>query len=58
VPGTATVAPGGRLEQRACFRLPDAQASFDLRLPWTGWDYRTGPVPCPSPSATARPPSC
>jgi hypothetical protein len=57
-PGTATVPPGGRLQQEVCFRLPDAQGSFDLRLPWTGWDYRTGPVYCPSPSTTSRPPTC
>ena len=46
----AVVSPGSRLEQRTCFRLPDARQPFDLHLPWTGWDYRTGPVPVLSPS--------
>ena len=50
LPGPATVPAGGRLEQRVCFRIPDPNAAFDLRLPWTGWDYRTGPTPVPSPS--------
>jgi hypothetical protein len=49
-PGSAMVAAGGRLEQRVCFRLPDPQSAFDLRVPWTGWDYRTGVTPVPSPS--------
>ena len=48
-PGSAAVPAGGRLEQRACFRLPYAQSSFEIRLPWTGWTFRTGPVPGPSP---------
>lgn len=37
----ASVAPGGRLEQRVCFQLPDARARFEVHLPWTGWDFKT-----------------
>ena len=50
IPSPATVPANGRVQERVCFRLPDAQAYFDVHLPWTGWDYRTGPRPYPSPS--------
>lgn len=57
-PGSASVPLGGRLEQRACFRLPDAQADFEVRVPWTGWTSQTGRVPCPSPPISSRPSPC
>ena len=39
-PAAATVAPGERLSQRACFRLPSADTVYDVHLPWIGWDDR------------------
>jgi MFS family permease len=53
VPTPASVPPGVRLHEQVCFRLPDAQASLDVHVPWTGWDYRTGqrPYATPSPSS-------
>jgi hypothetical protein len=49
-PSTATVPANDRLQERVCFRLPDAQTYFDVHIPWTGWDFRTGQPPYPSPS--------
>ncbi|HZK73063.1 MAG TPA: hypothetical protein VFD88_03580 [Clostridia bacterium] len=40
-PAPATVAPGTRLTQQVCFRLPAAADTFDVHLPWIGWDYNT-----------------
>jgi hypothetical protein len=40
-PQAAAVAPGGRLSQRVCFRLPDTSVGFEVHLPWIGWDSRT-----------------
>jgi MFS family permease len=51
-PAPASVPPGGRLHEQVCFRLPDAQAVFDVHVPWTGWDYRTGQRPYATPSPT------
>jgi MFS family permease len=52
IPSPATVPSNRRLVERVCFRLPDAQSSFDLHLPWTGLDYRTGEPHFASPSPT------
>jgi hypothetical protein len=40
-PQPATAAPGERLAQRVCFRLPDATVRFEVHLPVIGWDYNT-----------------
>jgi hypothetical protein len=36
-PSAASVDPGKRLTQRACFRLPNADVAFDVHVPWIGW---------------------
>jgi hypothetical protein len=53
LPTPASVQANGRLHESVCFRLPDAQTSFDVHLPWTGWDYRTGQPPYASPSPSS-----
>jgi hypothetical protein len=40
VPEAATLAPGGRLTQRVCFRLPASGVTFVVHLPWIGWTSR------------------
>jgi hypothetical protein len=40
-PAAAVVAPGDRLTQRVCFRLPTADEGFEVHLPWIGWDDKT-----------------
>jgi hypothetical protein len=40
-PQAAVVAPGQRLTQRVCFRLPTADAGYEIHLPWIGWDSKT-----------------
>jgi hypothetical protein len=40
LPAGASVAPGARLEQHVCFRLPSADAGFEVHLPWVGWTSR------------------
>jgi hypothetical protein len=40
-PAEAMVAPGERLTQRVCFRLPTADVAFEVHLPWIGWDDKT-----------------
>jgi hypothetical protein len=52
-PGPATVPSSARLGMRVCFRLPSAQSNFEVHIPWTGWDYRTGPTPVRSPAPAA-----
>jgi hypothetical protein len=41
MPETATLAPGERLVQRVCFRLPAAGVTIEFHLPWIGWAYLT-----------------
>jgi hypothetical protein len=50
-PSPASVPPDSRLQERVCFRLPEAKSYFGVHIPWTGWDSRTGQpaVPAPSP---------
>jgi hypothetical protein len=36
-PSEATVDPGKRLTQHVCFRLPAADLTFDVHVPWIGW---------------------
>jgi hypothetical protein len=40
-PQAASVAPGARLAQQVCFKLPDTTVGFEVHLPWIGWDGRT-----------------
>jgi MFS family permease len=49
-PAATSVPSNSRLQERVCFRLPDARTYFDVHIPWTGWDYRTGQLPSPNPS--------
>jgi ABC-type amino acid transport system permease subunit len=50
IPTPASVPSNGRLQESVCFQLPNAQSYFDVHIPWTGWDYRTGQPPYASPS--------
>jgi hypothetical protein len=36
-PSAASVDPGSRLMQHACFRLPTADVAIDVHVPWIGW---------------------
>jgi hypothetical protein len=40
LPEGASVAPGARLDQHLCFRIPSADGGFELHLPWVGWTSR------------------
>jgi len=40
-PGPTVVPAGARVTQEVCFRVAD-QAPFDVNLPWTGLDSKTG----------------
>lgn len=53
IPTPASVPSNGRLRESLCFRLPSAQTFFDVHIPWTGWDYRTGEPLYGSPSPSS-----
>ena len=40
-PSAASVAPGERLTQHVCFRLPTTNVGYEIHLPWIGWDSKT-----------------
>jgi hypothetical protein len=40
-PVAATLEPGERLTQQACFHLPASDVTYQVHLPWIGWDDRT-----------------
>lgn len=38
IPRAQEVPAHSRLTQKVCFRLADPKSTFDLHVPWTGWD--------------------